>query len=69
MSSQKFFCVDIEYINADHTLDRGLLQSWLQFFYNSNLTGKMLAEKIGNVVLHVYTIDIKDRVSDYGDRW
>lgn len=69
MRKQKFFCVDIEYINSTYILDRGLLESWLQFFTDTDLKGRALAEYIGSVKLQVYWVDITHRVPDYGVRW
>lgn len=69
MKKQKFFCVEVEYINLTHTLDRGLLESWLQFFADTDLKGRALAEYIGSVKFQVYGIDIAHRAPDYGVRW
>lgn len=52
MNKQKFYNINLVY-DFDHLLDRGLLESWLQHFFATDLKGKDLAGLVGDVEIHV----------------
>ncbi len=56
MKTQKFFNVEVVFTNQEHFIGRNVLESWLQFFADTDLKGKPLAEFIGCARLHVIRI-------------
>lgn len=64
MKTQKFFNVTFEFQNQDHTLGRNVLESWLQFFFSTNLKGKELAELVGTKTVKLVTLNQSHKVDN-----
>ena len=67
MKEQKFFTVTLK-LPHSHLLGRNLIESWLQFFFESELRGKKLSEFIGNKTIHLIQIESNRSCSKWWER-
>jgi len=66
MNTQKFFNVELVFVNFDHKLGRGVIELFLQHFFNSELKGRELTNMIGSKRLFI--VDIKPKL-EHRDKW
>jgi hypothetical protein len=64
MKTQKFFNINLIFTNQSHSLGRNVIEAWLQFFFNTDLKGKKLANSIGNKTIELVTINQSNKVDN-----
>jgi hypothetical protein len=67
MKRQKFFNIELVFENFDHLLGRNVIEAFLQFFFETRLKGRGLAEKIGNKRLFI--INTQPNLAKAADKW
>ncbi len=57
MKTQKFFNINLIFTNQSHSLSRNVVESWLQFFFNTDLKGNQLADFVGSKTIELVTVN------------
>lgn len=64
MKTQNFFNIKLIFTNQSYSLHRNVVESWLQFFFNTDLKGKELSDFIGSKTIELVTINEAHKVEN-----